>query len=150
MIENGSFIVNYVTIKDHVAIFNGINIEDDVFIGSNVAFINDRYPRSHREDEWVLEKTIVSKGATLGSNSTILCGLSIGEYAVIGAGSVITKSVPPHIIMRGNPAKENGHACHCGRRLDEDLNCACGKKYIHHDQGLEIDEYGFGLSGRVY
>ena len=139
-IENGVLIGDYVTIKNHVSVFSGVHIEDNVFVGANVAFINDRYPRSHRENEWVLEKTIIKKGATLGSNSTILCGISIGEYAVIGAGSVITKSVPAHIIMHGNPAKENGYACYCGRRLNEDLKCACGKKYISNDQGLEIDE----------
>jgi len=132
-IENGVVIGNHVTIKNNVAIFDGVHIEDDVFVGSNVAFINDRYPRGHRDDEWSLEKTIIKKGATLGSNSTILCGISISEYAVIGAGSVITKSVPPYTIMCGNPAIAQGYACRCGRKLNSDLKCSCGCAYTENE-----------------
>ena len=130
-IEKGSTIGNHVTIKNNVSIFEGITLEDDVFCGSNTTFINDRYPRSHRDcaDPWVLEKTIVKKGATLGSNSTILCGITIGEYAVIGAGSVVTRDVPAYTIVLGNPAKVYGYACRCGRKLDKDFVCRCGKKY---------------------
>jgi len=104
-----------------------------VFVGSNVAFINDRRPRSHREDQWVLEKTTISKGVTLGSNSTILCGITIGEYAVVGAGSVVTKNIPAHVIITGNPARQQSYACRCGQRLDSELKCACGKQYSKDD-----------------
>ena len=139
-VERGAVVGNHVTIKHHVQVFDGVTIEDDVFVGSNAAFINDRYPRSNREDEWTLEKTVVKKGATLGSNSVILCGITVGEYAVIGAGSVVTKDVPAYAIVHGNPAGVKGHACGCGRKLDAGLKCSCGKQYVDKGQGLEIDE----------
>lgn len=132
-VEKGAVVGDHVTIKHHVSVFDGVTIEDDVFVGSNVAFINDRYPRSHREDQWTLEKTLIKKGATLGSNSTILCGLTVGEFAVIGAGSVVTKDVPAHRIMGGNPAQMMGYACHCGRRLNYDLQCSCGRQYAQEE-----------------
>ena len=131
---------DHVTIKHHVEVFDGVKIEDDVFVGSNVAFINDRYPCSHREDEWILEKTVVKKGATLGSNSVILCGITVGEYAVVGAGSVVTKNIPAHAVVYGNPAKTEGYACCCGRKINDSLKCACGVQYTLKDQGLEINE----------
>lgn len=140
-VEKGAIIGNYVTIKHHVSVFDGVTIEDDVFVGSNVAFINDRHPRSHRGDEWTLEKTVIKKGASIGSNSTILCGVIIGEYAVIGAGSVITKSVLSHMIVRGDSSESKGCACRCGLKLNNDLKCICGKQYrVTKNQGLEIDE----------
>jgi acetyltransferase-like isoleucine patch superfamily enzyme len=139
-VEKGAVLGNRVTIKHHVAVFDGVTIGDDVFVGSNVAFINDRYPRSHREDDWKLEKTVIQKGATLGSNSSILCGITIGTYAVIGAGTVVTKSVPAHAIVCGNPGVIRGYACRCGRRLSPDLKCACGRKFAAKGRGLEIDE----------
>jgi acetyltransferase-like isoleucine patch superfamily enzyme len=137
-VENGVQIGNHVTIKHNVSVFNGVVIEDDVFIGSNIAFINDRYPRSHRQDEWVLEQTRVQKGATLGTNAVILCGVTIGAYAFVGAGSVVTRSVHPHEMVRGNPAKPVGMACHCGRKLDQNLQCVCGNTYVKNDEGLAL------------
>lgn len=139
-VEKGAVIGDHVTIKHHVEVFDGVKIEDDVFVGSNVAFINDRYPCSHREDEWILEKTVVKKGATLGSNSVILCGITVGEYAVVGAGSVVTKNIPAHAVVYGNPAKTEGYACCCGRKINDSLKCACGVQYTLKDQGLEINE----------
>lgn len=128
-IEKGAVIGNHVTVKHHVAVFTGVTIEDDVFVGSNVAFINDRYPRSHRQDAWTLETTLVKKGATIGSNAAILCGVTIGEYAVVGAGSVVVKNVPAYSIVCGNPARAHGYACRCGRKLNSELKCSCGKQY---------------------
>jgi len=139
-VEKGAVIGDHVTVKHHVAVFDGVTIEDDVFVSSNVAFINDRHPRSHRIDQWALEKTVVKKGATLGSNSVILCGITIGEYAVIGAGSVVTKNVPAHTVVYGNPAKTEGYACRCGRRVNDSFKCACGSQYTLKDQGLELNE----------
>ena len=138
-VEKGAVIGDQVTIKHHVAVFDGVTLEDNVFVGSNVAFINDRHPRSGAGNEWTLEKTVVKKGASLGSNSSILCGITIGEYAVVGAGSVVTKGVPPHAIVCGNPSTLNGYACSCGQRIDDDLTCQCGKSYQKNDQGLEIN-----------
>lgn len=128
-VEGGAVVGSNVTIKHYVSIFDGVTIEDDVFIGSNIAFINDRHPRSNREDEWFLEKTVVKKGATLGSNVTILCGLTVGSYAFVGAGSVVTSSVETHTLVVGNPARFKGHICVCARRLDENLKCSCGKSF---------------------
>lgn len=139
-VETGAIIGNHVTIKNGVSVFNGITLEDDVFCGANCAFINDRYPRSHRKDPWVMERTLIKKGVTIGSNATILCGLTIGEYAVIGAGSVVTKNVAPYAIVLGNPALYKGYACRCGRKLNLSLKCTCGLKYALSHQGLRIDE----------
>ncbi len=128
-VEEGVVIGSQVTLKNGVAVFKGVTLEDDVFCGTHAVFINDRYPRSHRRDRWVLEKTVVKKGATIGSNATILCGITIGEYAVIGAGAVVTKDVPGHSIFLGNPAVLKGYACACGRRLNRQLRCGCGLSY---------------------
>lgn len=128
-IEGGAVVGNHVTLKNGVAVFNGVTLEDDVFVGAGATFINDRYPRSNRADAWVLEKTLVKKGATIGANATVLCGITIGEYAVVGAGSVVTKDVAPFTIVAGNPARHKGHVCHCGRPLNADLKCSCGMRY---------------------
>jgi acetyltransferase-like isoleucine patch superfamily enzyme len=136
-VEKGAVVGNHVTIKHYVSVFDGVTIEDDVFIGSNIAFINDRHPRSNRKDQWVLEKTLIKKGATLGSNVTILCGLTVGEYAFIGAGSVVTKDVPAYGLVYGNPARLKGYVCQCGRKLSAKAQCAhCGKKYRKSKQGI--------------
>lgn len=102
-IENDVRIGNNVTIKCGVQIWDGITLEDNVCIGSNVTFTNDRYPRSKNKD-WKLEKTIVKKGASIGAGSTVLCGVTIGENAMVGVGSVVTKDVPAGEVWFGNPA----------------------------------------------
>lgn len=103
-IENDVVIGNNVTIKNGVQIWDGITIEDNVFIGPNVTFTNDRYPVS-RADDYNCEKTIVKKGAVIGANATLLPGITIGEGAMIAAGSVVTKDVAAHTVVLGNPAK---------------------------------------------
>ena len=128
-VERGAVIGDHVTLKNGVCVFDGITLQDDVFVGAGVAFINDRNPRSHRKDSWVLEKTDVKKGATIGANATVMCGITIGTYAVVGAGAVVTKSVPDHAIVVGNPARKVGNACLCGCSLDDKLKCVCGASY---------------------
>lgn len=103
-IENEVVIGNNVTIKCGVQIWDGMTLEDNVFVGANVTFTNDRYPRS-KEKDWKLEKTIVKRGASIGAGSTVLCGITIGENAMIGAGSVVTKDVPAGELWYGNPAR---------------------------------------------
>lgn len=104
LIENEVSIGNNVTIKSGVQVWDGITIEDDVFIGANVSFTNDKYPRS-KNPNWELLPTIIKKGASIGAGSTILPGLTIGEDAVVGAGSVVTKNIPARELWIGNPAR---------------------------------------------
>lgn len=99
-------------ISSHTFICEGVHIGDNVFIGHNVTFINDKYPRATNEDgslqteaDWKVEETFIKNGASIGSSSTVLCGLTIGEGAIVGAGSVVTKNVPPKTIVAGVPAK---------------------------------------------
>ena len=111
-IQKGASVGARCKISSHTFVCEGVTIEDEVFVGHGVMFINDRCPRATRPDgapqteaDWKLEPTIVRRGASIGSNATILCGLEIGERAVVGAGSVVTKSVPPGAVVAGNPAR---------------------------------------------
>lgn len=104
LIENEVTVGNNVTVKSGVQLWDGVTLEDNVFVGPNVTFTNDLFPRSKNPD-WELSKTVVKKGASIGANSTILCGITIGENAMIGAGSVVTKDVPAGELWVGNPAK---------------------------------------------
>ena len=134
-IENDVTIGDDVTIKSGVYIWDGVVIERGAFIGSCVAFTNDRFPRSKQRHE--LLRTVVHCKTSIGTNSTILPGLSIGEYSLIGAGSVITKNVAPHEIWVGNPARQVGRVCECGTKLEEGLSCpACLSRYESSTAGL--------------
>ncbi|AXH14460.1 dTDP-6-deoxy-3,4-keto-hexulose isomerase [Malaciobacter mytili LMG 24559] len=121
-IENDVFIGNNVTIKSGVQIWDGIILEDNVFIGPNVTFTNDFLPRSKQYPKEFL-KTIIKKFASIGANSTIVGGVTIGEYAMIGAGSVVTKNVGAQELWYGNPAKHKGYVCKCGQKSDQTLIC---------------------------
>lgn len=116
-IENEVTIGNNVTIKCGVQIWDGIVLHDNVFVGPNVTFSNDKYPKSKIHLD-TYAKTIIDKGASLGANSTILPGITIGKHALVGAGSVITKSVPDYYIVYGNPAKHHGYRTESGLILD--------------------------------
>lgn len=111
-IQKNSSIGKNCKISTHTFICEGVHIEDNVFIGHNVTFINDKHPRSvnqdgsmQTEDDWKVVETFVRKGASIGSSATILCGVTIGENAIVGAGAVVTKDVPPNIIVAGVPAR---------------------------------------------
>ena len=136
-IEKGAIVGNHVTLKNNVCLWDGVTLGDDVFVGAGATFINDRFPRSNRKDAWVLEKTIVNKGATIGANATVMCNLTIGEYALVAAGAVVTKDVPAHVIVAGNPARNAGYACQCGRKLNAGLKCSCGAGYKSINQSIE-------------
>jgi acetyltransferase-like isoleucine patch superfamily enzyme len=110
-IQKNAFVGNNCKISSHTFICEGVTIEDDVFIGHGVVFINDTYPRAtasgqlQTEADWVVEKTLVKKGASIGSGATILSEITIGENSIVGAGSVVTKNVPPNTIVAGNPIR---------------------------------------------
>lgn len=118
-IENEVIIGNHVTIKPGVQIWDGITIEDDVFIGPNATFTNDKWPKS-RNMKFVLQQTIVKKGASVGANATILCGITIGSFALIAAGSTVTQSVPDRALMIGNPARIAGWMNEDGTKMREE------------------------------
>ena len=124
-IESGVRVGDNVTIKNGVMLWDGVTVENDVFIGPGVVFTNDPTPRSprfarvaarYRSRDWI-RTTIVERGASLGANATILCGLRIGRFAMIGAGAIVTRDVPPHALAVGAPARVCGHVCECGVRL---------------------------------
>jgi UDP-2-acetamido-3-amino-2,3-dideoxy-glucuronate N-acetyltransferase len=111
-IQKGVKVGNRCKISSHTFICEGVTLEDDVFVGHNVTFINDRHPRAtngngrlQTDADWVCIRTLIKRGASIGSGTTLLCGITIGENAMIGAGSVVTKDVPPGAVMAGNPAK---------------------------------------------
>ncbi len=129
-IENDVVIGDNVTVKCGVQLWDGLRIDDDVFIGPNVTFTNDMYPRSKQYPPEFL-KTTLKQGVSIGANATILSGITIGEYAMIGAGSVITKDIPPYTLWYGNPARFQRYICKCGGRLnDEDVCEGCGEKWV--------------------
>ena len=107
---------NNVKIQNGVSVYHGVEIEDDVFLGPHMVFTNDLYPRAFIGD-FKVYKTIIKKGASIGANSTIICGTSVGEYAMIGAGSVITKDVPAHALVIGNPGRIVGFVGKMGKKL---------------------------------
>lgn len=122
LIENNVYIGDNVTIKSGVQIWDGITLEDNVFIGPNVTFTNDFLPRSKQYPKEFL-KTTIQKSASIGANSTIIGGITIGEYAMIGAGSIITKDIGVQELWYGNPARHQGYVCKCGQKCNETLIC---------------------------
>jgi len=124
-------------IQNNVSVYKGVALEDNVFCGPSMVFTNVRNPRAHipRMDE--LQPTTVGHGASLGANCTIVCGNRVGRFAFIGAGAVVTKDVPDHALMAGNPARRMGWVCECGEKLGKELSCArCGGRYAEVETGL--------------
>jgi len=111
---------SYVKIQNHVSIFEGVTLEDGVFVGPHVCFTNDLFPRAitlegklKGPDDWKITPTLVKYGASIGAASVIVCGITIGEFALVGAGSVVTRDVPAHACVIGNPARQHGYVCRC-------------------------------------
>lgn len=115
-----------VKIQNHTSVFEGVTLEDGVFVGPHVCFTNDLFPRAitptgelKSADDWDVTPTLVRYGASIGGGSVIRCGVTIGEYALVGAGSVVTHDVPPHALVFGNPARPHGYVCRCARPLTQ-------------------------------
>ena len=122
-------------VQNHVSVYKGVTLEDDVFCGPSMVFTNVVNPRAFIERKHEFRPTLVKRGATLGANATIVCGVTIGEYALVGAGSVVTRDVPAHALIYGVPTQHHGWVCRCGVTLpaaeaDAELVCpACGDRY---------------------
>lgn len=137
-ISNNVIIGNNVKIQNNVSVYEGVELQDGVFCGPSCVFTNDLTPRAiYPKGRENYKKTIVEKGASIGANATIVCGNRIGRYSLVGAGAVVTSDVMPYTIVVGVPAKAVGFICECGNTLDENLVCACGKKYRKTDNTLE-------------
>ena len=137
LIENDVVLGDNVTVKSGVQIWDGLRIGNNVFIGPNVTFTNDFLPRSKQRSSEFL-KTTIKKGASLGANSTVIGGLVIGKYVMVGAGSVVTKNVPDYALVYGNPAQQKGYVCECGVKLIN-LSCKnCYKRYVMENDFLSL------------
>ena len=137
VVERNVSVGNGVRIQNNVSVYSGVTLEDDVFCGPSMVFTNVTTPRSHYPRRDALESTLVKRGASIGANATVICGTTIHEYAMVGAGSVVTKDVPAYSLVVGVPARLVGHVCYCGTQLafkpDNDLlmdTCStCGRVY---------------------
>ena len=141
-ISNNAIVGNHVKVQNNVSIYEGVEIEDYVFCGPSCVFTNDLTPRTRFPKNHMYKKTIVKHDASLGANCTIVCGITIGEYATIAAGAVVTKNVKPYALMVGIPAKRVGWMCKCGYKLNDYYVCDnCGRKYKEKNDNLSsIDD----------
>jgi len=138
-VEGGVVLGDNVTVKNGVALYEGVAVEDDVFIGPHAVFTNDLRPRSgqfRRGPESFLP-TRIERGATVGANATVVCGVRVGPSAMVGAGAVVCSDVPARALVLGVPARLVGHVCDCGARLDESrLRCGCGRAFRRDGEGV--------------
>lgn len=125
-VGNNVRIGNGVKVQNNVSIYSGVELEDDVFCGPSMVFTNDLTPRAkYPKGSAHYKKTLVRHGATIGANATIVCGHTIGKWAMIAAGAVVTKDVSAYALMAGVPARQTGWVCECGQVLEKELTCAC-------------------------
>ncbi|MCI9141335.1 MAG: N-acetyltransferase [Lachnospiraceae bacterium] len=138
-VSNNVIIGNFCKIQNNVSLYEGVVLEDGVFCGPSCVFTNDltpraEYPKGHEN----YKKTLVKRGASIGANATVVCGLTIGRYAMIAAGAVVTKDVEPYSLMAGVPARRIGWVCECGKRLGKELSCyTCGTAYFLKNNSLK-------------
>ncbi len=134
-VDAGVTIGDGVKIQNNVSIYRGVRLDDEVFVGPSAVFTNDRFPRAAATD-WDVVETMVRRGASIGANATLVCGIEVGEWSTVAAGAVVTRSVAPHELVAGNPARRLGWMCRCGRvlaRTTEELGAtvcgSCGTQY---------------------
>ena len=142
-IEQGVTLGNNVTVKNGVNVWTGVTIEDNVFLGPNCVLTNDPNPRAYiKKSADSLVETLIRNNATVGANATIVCGVTIGQYAFIGAGAVVTREVPDFALVLGNPARRSGWMCRCGVKLRTNgahMQCeVCGTTYRLHGDSLTL------------
>lgn len=136
-VEGSVVVGDRVVIKDNVCVYDGVTVGDDVFIGPNAVFTNVLTPRAFVSGKDEFTATPIGAGATIGANSTIICGHKIGSHAMIGAGAVVTSDVPNHALMVGNPARRVGWVSRAGEKLGADLVCPrTDEKYVEREDGL--------------
>lgn len=137
-------------LMNNVSVYSGVTLEDAVFCGPHVCFTNDKVPRAVNPDmsakkpeDWKLSKTLVKTGAALGANATIVCGITIGKWAMVGSGAVVTHNVPDHALVLGNPARIAGWVCSCGLKVQIDESeglgtCTCGRTLLMNAEGVRL------------
>jgi UDP-2-acetamido-3-amino-2,3-dideoxy-glucuronate N-acetyltransferase len=137
-VEGGVIIGDDVIVKNGVALYDRVVIEDEVFLGPHCVFTNDLRPRAgrHKRPATTWAPTRIGRGATVGANATIVCGHDVGPYAMVAAGAVVTRNVPPYRLVAGVPARAIGFVCACGESLPASLTCACGLAYERDGDGL--------------
>jgi len=148
LISSGCVVGDNVKIQNNVSVYSGVTIEDDVFLGPSMVFTNVINPRAYIERKAEYRATLVRRGATIGANATILCGVTLGEYCLVGAGAVVTRDVAPFATVYGNPARLRGWACWCGTQLrlsphpvpddqQTEITCRqCGRAYQRNSTGI--------------
>jgi UDP-2-acetamido-3-amino-2,3-dideoxy-glucuronate N-acetyltransferase len=149
-VDNDVVIGNNVKIQNNVSVYVGVTIDDGVFVGPHVCFTNDKVPRAVNADmslksahDWKVTPTHVKAGAALGANSTIVCGTTVGKWAMVGSGSVVTKDVPDHALVLGNPARFVAWVCSCGERVKIDESsgkgtCTCGRTLVKSEGRVQL------------
>lgn len=140
-VESGAVLGNRCTVKNGVQVWDGVTAEDDVFLGPNAVLTNDMRPRS-RSADFKPEPTQLKQGCSIGANATVLCGLTVGRYALVAAGAMVTRDVPDFGLVVGSPARLRGHVCTCARTLEFDAQgaarCACGKRFAKAGDSVRI------------
>jgi UDP-2-acetamido-3-amino-2,3-dideoxy-glucuronate N-acetyltransferase len=151
VVMGGTRIGRNVKIQNNVSIYEGVELEDDVFCGPSMVFTNVANPRSHVSRKHAYKRTLVKRGATIGANATVVCGVTLGEYAFVGAGAVVTKDLPAYALVVGVPARRIGWMCQCGERLPDSGTgrCeACGSEYERSRDGIRPVVAGATREGR--
>ncbi len=136
-IGSKAVIGNGVKLQNNISVYDRVVIEDDVFCGPSCVFTNVINPRAFVERKTEYKETRVKKGASIGANATIVCGVTLGRFCFVGAGAVVTKDVPDFALVYGSPAKIHGWVCECGEKLEDNFRCSiCGKQYTGNDNGI--------------